>query len=69
MHICTRGHHTMVTETSKTANFQIHFYNMFLLLNLLINITFLYWKVFRQVKETNETTTLEAGFFYNSFLY
>ena len=55
----------VVTETSKTTNFQPYFFY----------ITFLYWLVhlpidmtfcfFRRVKETNETTNLEARFFYN----
>ena len=67
----TRGRHTMVTETSKTTNFQARlFYNTILysLANLLIDITFLYWQVFfRRVKEINETTNHEARFFYNSF--
>ena len=33
-------------------------------------VTFLYWQVFfRQVKETNKTTNLQARFFYNAVLY
>ena len=43
---------------------------LYLLINLLINITFLYRQVFsRLVKEANETTTLQAHFFYNTSLY
>ena len=72
MRMCTPDCHRMVTETSKTTNFQARFLNTFSywLANLLINITFLYWQdFFRWVKETNKTTNLEARFFYNSFLY
>ena len=50
MSTSTRGHHRMATETSKTTNFQAHFfYNTFLywLANLLIDVTFLYWQGFR----------------------
>ena len=45
----TCDHHRMVTEISKTANFQAcFFYNLIIywLTNLLIHITFLYWQVF-----------------------
>ena len=65
----THGRHTMVPEISFSASF---FYNTFLYLltNLFIDVTFLYWQVFfRQVKETNEKTKIQARFFYNSFLY
>ena len=65
----THGHHTLVPETSQTAHF---FYNTFLnvLTNLFIDVTFLYWQVFfRRVKETNQTTNLQARFFYNAVFY
>ena len=67
MRMRTHGCHRIVTEISKTANFQARFfYNMFL-----------YWlatysllaSFFKWVKETNKTTNLECRFFYNSFLY
>ena len=73
--MCTRTHgrHTMVPETSQTTSFSAHFfYNTFLYLltNLFINVTFLYWQVFfRWVKETNELTNLQARFFYNTVFY
>ena len=69
MRMCTHGHQTMVTETSKTINFwgcfiynmvirildstPIHRYNIFLL------TSFLRW-----VKATNKTTTLLTRFTY-----
>ena len=69
----THGRHTMVSETSKTTSFwPCFFYNTFLYLltNLFIDITSLYWQVFfRRVKETNKTTNLQAHFFYNAVLY
>ena len=43
---------------------------LYLLTNLFIDVTFLYWQVFfRRVKETNETTNLQARFFYNAVFY
>ena len=73
MYACVHGRHTMVPEISQTTSFSASFfYNTFLYLltNLFIDVTFLYWQVFfRQVKETNETTNLQARFSYNSFLY
>ena len=40
---------------------------LYLLTNLFIDVTFLYWQVFfRRVKETNN---LQARFFYNAVLY
>ena len=64
MCMCTRGRHTMVTETSKTINFRVHFYyNTFIywLANLLINITFFYWQVF-QVGERNKSIMKPVSF-------
>ena len=73
MRMRTRGRHRMVTETSKTTNFDpvsfikhvfilvskpTHQYNFFVLASF-----------FRRVKETNETTNLEVRFFYNSSLH
>ena len=73
MHMHTRGHQTMVTETSKTINFWGRFvYNMVIywIAILLIGIAFFYWQVFlRRVKATNETTTLLTHFAYNTTLY
>ena len=46
MRMCTRGHQTMVTETSKTMNFWGRFvYNMVIywIAILFIGITFLYY--------------------------
>ena len=69
----TRGHQKMVTETSKTINFKGCFvYNMVIywITILFIGITFFYWQVYlRQVKATNETTTLLTHFAYNTTLY
>ena len=65
MRIRTCGSHTMVTETSKTTNFQVCFlYNAFLywLTNLLITITFLYQQFF-QAGENKPTKV------YKTFLY
>ena len=56
----------------KPAKQPAFFYNTFLYLltNLFIDVTFLYWQVFfRWVKETNKTTNLQARFFYNAVLY
>ena len=53
----TRGHHRMVTETSKATNFQARFfYNMFLywLANPLINNNFLVLASIFQVGESNQ---------------
>ena len=51
MRICDR--HMMVTETSKTTNFQTHFfYNK--LANLLIDINFFYWQVFSGNQQSNQ---------------
>ena len=62
----TRGHQTMVTETSKTINFWGHFvYNMVIywIAILFISIMFFYWQIFlRCVKAINETTTLLTPF-------
>ena len=73
MQMRTRGHQTMVTETSKTINFKGHFvYNMVIyrIAILFIGIMFLYWQVFlRWVKATNETSTLLTCFAYNTTLY
>ena len=74
MHVlCTRGHQTVLTETSKTINFWGRFvYNwvIYWIAILLIGITSFYWQVFlRQVKVTNETTTLLTHFTYNTTLY
>ena len=54
--MCTCGRHRMVTETSKTTNFQAHFfYNTFLywLANLLIDKAFCIGKFF-QAGERNQ---------------
>ena len=73
MHMRTRGHQTMVTETSKTINFWDRFvYNMVIywIAILFIGVTFFYWQVFlRRVKATNKTTTLLTRFAYNTILY
>ena len=73
MCIHTCGHQTMMPETSKMINFWGRFvYNMVIYWKviLLIGITFFYWQVFlRQVKATNETTTLLTRFVYNMALY
>ena len=73
MHMCTRGHQMMVTETSKMINFWGHFvYNMVIywIAILFIGITFFYFQVFlRLVKATNETTILITRFAYNTTLY
>ena len=67
MHMCTRGHHRMVTETSKITYFRAHFF-FILTTKPTHRYNFLYWQVFfRWVKETNETTNLETHFFYNLF--
>ena len=66
----THGRHTMVPETSQTTI--RFFYNTFLYLitNLFIDVTFLYWQVFfRRVTEINETTNLQARFFCNTVSY
>ena len=69
MRMCTHGHQTMVTETSKTINFWGRFvYNMvvYWIAILFIGITFFYWQVFlRRVK----VTTLLTRFAYNTTLY
>ena len=66
--MCTHGHQTMVTETSKTINFWGHFvYNMVIywIAILFIGITF---SVFlRRVKANNETTILLTCFAYNLY--
>ena len=53
MHMRSRDHQTMVTETSKTINFWGRFvYNMVIywIAILFVGITFFYWQVFlRQV--------------------
>ena len=68
MRMCTHGHHTMLTETSKMINFWGRFvYNMVIyqIVTLFISITFFYWQVFlRQVK----VTTLLTRFAYNMTL-
>ena len=73
MSMRTRGHQTMVTETSKTINFWGRFvYNMVIywITILFISITFFYWQVFlMRVKATNERTTLLTHFAYNTTLY
>ena len=73
MQMRTRGHQTMVTETSKMINFWCHFtYNMVIywIAILFISMTFFYWQVcLRRVKATNETTTLLTRFVYNTTLY
>ena len=72
MHMCTCGHYTMMTETSKTINFGGHFvYNMVTYwIAILYNVFQLTGKIFRQVKATNETTTtLLTCFVYNTTLY
>ena len=70
MHMRTRGHQMMVTETSKTINFWGRFvYNMVIywIAILFIGITFFYGQVFlRWVKATNETATLLTRFAYNT---
>ena len=69
----THDHHTMVPETSQTTSFSVRFFyntSLYLLTNLFIDVTFLYWQVFfRRVRETNETTNLQARFFYNTVFY
>ena len=73
MHMRTHVHQTVMTETSKTINFWGYFvYNMVIywMAVLFIGITFFYWQVFlRQVKSTNEATTLLTDFAYNTTLY
>ena len=73
MRMHTHGRHTMVPETSQTTSFSAHFFyntSLYLLTNLFIDVTFLYWQVFfRRVRETNETTNLQARFFYNMVFY
>ena len=73
MRMSTRGHQTMVTETSKMINFWGHFvYNMVIywIAILFIGVTFFYSQVFlRRVKATNETTTLLTRYAYNTTLY
>ena len=73
MHTRTYVYHTMVPEISQTTSFSARFfYNTFLYLltNLFINVTFLYWQVFfRRVTETNPTTNIQARFFYNAVFY
>ena len=68
MHMRTRGHQMMMTETSKMFNFWGCFvYNMVIyrIAILFTGITFFYWKVFLSwVKATNETTTLLTRFAY-----
>ena len=67
MQMCTCGHQTMVTETSKMINFWGHFvYNMVIAI-LFIGIKFFHWQVFlRWVKTINETTTLLTHFAHNT---
>ena len=69
----TRGHQTMVTETSKTINFWGRFVNNMVIYwkaILFIGIMYFYWQIFlRQVEATNETTTLLTHFTYNTTLY
>ena len=68
MYMCTHNSQTMVKETNKTINFWDYFvYNMILhwLVIPFISLIFFYWQVFlRQVKATNEITTLVAHFYY-----
>ena len=65
MCMCTHGHQTMMTESSKMINFWGRFvYNMVIywITILFIGITFFYWQVFLGwVKATNETATLLKG--------
>ena len=69
----THGHQTMVTETSKTINTfgaVLCITWLYIIANLFIGIAFFYWQVFlRQVKATNESTTLLTRFAYNVTLY
>ena len=68
MRMHTRGRHIMVPETSQITKLSSPF--LYWLINLPIGITFFYGPVFfRRVKRTNETTILQARFFYNTFLY
>ena len=73
MCMCTHGHQTMVTETSKTINFWGHFvYNIVIywIAILFMAIMFFYWQVFlRRVKAANERTTVLTRFTYNMTLY
>ena len=70
MHMYTRGHQMMVTETSKTINFWGRFVYNTVIYWIFIGTTFFYWQVFlRRVKATNETTTLLTRFAYNTTLY
>ena len=67
----TRGHQTMMTETSKMINFWGRFvHNMVIhwIAILFIGITFLISKFLRQVKAINKTTTLLTHFAYNMTL-
>ena len=57
MRMCTRGHQTMVTETSTMINFWGRFvYNMVInwIAILFIGITFFCWQVFLWVKATRD---------------
>ena len=69
MRMRTRGHQTMVTETSFWGHF-IYNVVIYWIAILFIGITFFYWQVFlRRVKATNEITTLLTRFAYNTTLY
>ena len=70
MCLCTHGRQMIVTETSKTTNFQacvfVTYISLYWLTIPFISIsTFFYW----WIKVTNKTTTLLACFFYNTILY
>ena len=65
------SHHSARNQPNNQL-FARFFYNtsLYLLTSLFIDVTFLYWQVFfRQVRETNETTNLQARFFYNTVFY
>ena len=57
MRMHTRGHHRMATDTSKTTNFRARFFYtvLYLLANLLINITFPYWQVLSFIEDLVQT--------------
>ena len=65
LQIQTHGRHKTVTQTSKVINPISFLYWLAKQASYLCNT--LYWKVFRQVKETNKSINFEAHF-HNTYL-
>ena len=71
MSMRTRSLHIIVTEASQTAKFRVcSFVTALILVNKSYRHNIFCGPVFfRRIKRTNDTTILQARFFYNMFLY